>query len=146
MAEKPHISGQLSILIDLLSDDEMTDEVFIQLFWHIRHEITARICQYEENHLRITGELSQGHAWSDMAKLRFLGYFGNEEPKFTMKRLAFIEQAMPDPDLQRVVHDLMSDISMAMVWHPENYQEMLRKGRKFLEFAAENEQRKKPEV
>lgn len=101
MADKPHISSLLSVLVDLLESNEMTDDDFTQLFWNIRSEINARMSRYEEAHLKITGELCEEYAWKGMAKLRFLGYFGHDQAKFTMKRLAFVERAMPDPELQR---------------------------------------------
>ena len=79
-----------------------------------------------------------------MAKLRFLGYFGHNQAKFTMKRLAFVERAMPDPELQRVVHELMSEIGIMMVFNPEDYPRLLRKGRKFLEYAASEKSEASP--
>ena len=138
MADKPHISSLLSVLVDLLESNEMTDDDFTQLFWNIRSEINARMSRYEEAHLKITGELCEEYAWKGLAKLRFLGYFGHDQAKFTMKRLAFVERAMPDPELQSVVHELMSEIGIMMVFNPEDYPRMLRKSRKFLEFAAED--------
>ena len=146
MVDKPRVSTLIAVLIELLESDDMTDEDFKQLFWNIRKEFTSRMSRYEELHLQMTGDLCEDYAWAKMAKQMFLGYFGHDKAKFTMKRLAFVEKAMPDPELGKIVHELMSDISMMMVFHPGDYSGTLRKARKFLEFCETKEQGEEPEM
>lgn len=130
MCEGELTGSILTSIVDLIETSEITDGEFRQLMDQLRHETTERTIAMELQYQHMPGKLANHIYWRELVRMRILAAFGNEKCGITVTRLCYIEHVTVVPGLKQIIHGLIKEIAAMNAYHPETYQDMLKKARK----------------
>ena len=133
MCEGKLTGSVLTSIVDLIETSGITEEEFRPLMDQLRHDTTERTIAMELQYQHMHGKLANQIYWREIARMRILAAFGNENFGITVTRLCYIEHVTVTPGLKQIIHDLVKEIAAMNAYRPKTYQDMLKKARKFEE-------------